>query len=164
MKKETAQPSISILVQQLVDLLQKGNAHITFNDAVKDIPFELLGEKPNGLSYSIWQITEHIRIAQWDILDFSRNENYREMEWPNDYWPKEAAPASEAAWKNCIAEINTDLDAFIDLLKDPQTDLFKPFSHGSGQNLLREALLIADHNSYHTGQILVIRRLLGNWS
>jgi uncharacterized damage-inducible protein DinB len=164
MKKEINQPEISILIQQLVDLLQKAHAHVSFNDAVKDIPFEDLGKKPNNLPYSIWQIAEHIRLAQWDILDFSRNKNYKELEWPADYWPKEATPADEPAWKNCITAINSDLDAFVDLLKDPQADIFKPFSHGSGQNLLREALLIADHNSYHVGEIIVIRRLLGNWN
>ena len=163
MKKEINQQEHSKLVQELTNLIQKGHAHVSFNDAVNNIPFELLGKIPNGLSYSIWQIAGHIRIAQWDILDFSRNENYKEMQWPADYWPKEAAPADETAWKNCIAAINSDLNEFIDLVKDPDADIFKPFPHGSGQTLLREALLIADHNSYHTGQIIVIRRLLGNW-
>ena len=163
MKKEINQQEHSKLIRELTNLLQKGHAHVSFNDAVKNIPFELLGRKPHGLSYSIWQIAEHLRIAQWDILDFSRNENYKEMQWPAEYWPKEDAPADETAWQNCIAAINSDLNEFIDLLRDPDADIFKPFPHGSGQTLLREALLIADHNSYHTGQIIVIRRLLGNW-
>ena len=164
MKEQSSQPDVSKLIQQLVELLQHGHAHVTFNDAVKDIPFELLGEKPGGLAYSIWQIVEHIRIAQWDILDFSRNENYKEMKWPEDYWPKENAPESEAAWNECIKQINEDQGTFIDLLHAHAGDLFKPIAHGSGQTLLRQALLIADHNSYHVGQIIVIRRLLGNWN
>ena len=164
MKEQSSQPDVRKLIQQLAELLQHGHAHITFNDAVKDIPFDLLGKKPGGLAYSIWQIAEHIRIAQWDILDFSRNENYKEMKWPEDYWPKENAPESEAAWNECIKRINEDQAAFIDLLHTHAGDLFKPIAHGSGQTLLREALLIADHNSYHVGQIIVIRRLLGNWN
>ncbi|HYK44244.1 MAG TPA: DinB family protein [Parafilimonas sp.] len=164
MKEQNSQPDVGKLIQQLVELLQNGHAHVTLNDAVKDIPFELLGKKPGGLTYSIWQIAEHIRIAQWDILDFSRNKNYKEMKWPEDYWPQEDAPESEAAWNDCIKQINEDQGSFIDLLHAHAGDLFKPISHGSGQTLLREALLIADHNSYHVGQIVVIRRLLGNWN
>jgi len=164
MKEQSSQPDASELIQQLVELLQNGHAHVSFNNAVKDIPFGFLGKKPGGLAYSIWQIAEHIRIAQWDILDFSRNENYKEMKWPEDYWPHEDAPESETAWNECIKRINEDQGAFIDLLHTHAGDLFKPFSHGNGQTLLREALLIADHNSYHVGQIIVIRRLLGNWN
>jgi hypothetical protein len=125
MKEQSSQPDVSKLIQQLVELLQHGHAHVTFNDAVKDIPFDLLGKKPGGLAYSIWQITEHIRIAQWDILDFSRNENYKEMKWPEDYWPKENAPESEAAWNECIKQINEDQGTFIDLLHAHAGDLFK---------------------------------------
>lgn len=150
------------LVKELISLLAKGNAHVAFNDAVKSIPFGDLGKKPNGLPYSIWQITEHIRIAQKDILEFSANTNYKELNWPDDYWPKEAAPKNEAAWNDSLRQINNDLDKFIELLNTSE-DLYKPFEHGSGQNLLREAMLIADHTSYHTGEIIVLRRLLGNW-
>ena len=114
------------------------------------------------MPYSIWQITEHIRITQKDILDFSFKKNYTELNWPEDYWPKNAAPQNEEAWKNCIKEINDDLDEFIELLKKAE-DIFIPLQHGSGQTLLREAMLIADHTSYHTGEIIVLRRLLGNW-
>ena len=164
MKEQISEPGSGKLVQQLVELLQNGHAHVTFNDAVKDIPFESLGEKPHGLAYSIWQIAEHIRIAQWDILDFSRNENYKEMKWPDDYWPHENAPENGAAWKTCLEEIKNDQDEFISLLHAQAGDLFKPFPHGSGQTLLREALLIADDHSDDVGQLIVLRRLLGNWS
>lgn len=158
--KETS--SNEQLIKELESLLTKGNAHVTFNDAVKNIPFEDLGKKPGNLPYSIWQIAEHIRIAQKDILDFSTNNNYVELNWPDDYWPKNTAPSNEDEWKKCIQQINDDTNAFIELLKTTE-DLYKPFEHGSGQNLLREAMLIADHNSYHTGEIVIVRRLLGNW-
>jgi len=150
------------LIEELIFLLKKGNAHISFNDAVKNIPFEDLGKKPGSLPYSIWQITEHIRITQKDILDFSVNTDYKELNWPGDYWPEDAAPATQTDWENSIKTINEDLDEFIKLLETSE-NLYKLFHHGTGQTLLREAMLIADHNSYHTGEILVLRRLLGNW-
>jgi uncharacterized damage-inducible protein DinB len=150
------------VIKELIFLLKKGHAHVSFNDAVKNIPFEDLGKKPVSLPYSIWQITEHIRIAQKDILDFSANKNYTELKWPDDYWPNDVAPQSEDAWKGSVKKINDDLDEFIELLQTTD-DIYNPFAHGSGQSLLREAMLIADHNSYHTGEIIVVRRLLGNW-
>jgi uncharacterized damage-inducible protein DinB len=163
MKKEISSTEISNITKELIELLKMGNAHAPFNEAIKNIPFEDLGKKPHSLPYSIWQLTEHIRITQKDILDFSANKNYKEIKWPDDYWPKEATPKNEAEWKNSIDEINSDLKTFIELLKADNVDLFTPFEHGTGQNLLREALLIADHTSYHTGEIIVLRRLLGNW-
>jgi uncharacterized damage-inducible protein DinB len=163
MKKEISVTEISNITKELIELLKKGNAHVPFNEAIQNIPFEDLGKKPHDLPYSIWQLTEHIRITQKDILDFSVNTNYKELNWPADYWPKETAPKNETEWKKCIDEINNDLKAFIELLKAEDVDLFTPFEHGSGQNLLREALLIADHTSYHTGEIIVLRRLMGNW-
>lgn len=150
------------LIKELISFLTKGNAHVTFHDAVKNIPVDDLGKVPEYLPYSIWQITEHIRIAQKDILDFSANTNYKELNWPDDYWPKEAAPKDEAEWEKSLKQIDDDLNEFIELLNDSE-DLFKPFDHGNGQTLAREAILIADHNSYHTGEIIVLRRLLGNW-
>lgn len=155
-------PEQQNLLDELVFLLKKGNAHVSFNDAIQDIPFDDLGKKLQSLPYSIWQIAEHIRITQKDILDFSANENYKELNWPADYWPAATAPESKAAWDNCIKQINADLDAFIGLLTN-STNIFKPFEHGTGQSMLREAMLIADHTSYHTGEIIVLRRLLGNW-
>lgn len=150
------------LLDELVFLLQKGNAHVSFNEAIKNIPFEDLSKKPGNLPYSIWQIIGHIRITQKDILDFSANKNYKELNWPDDYWPNADAPKTEDEWKGCIKKISDDLDEFIQLLKNSD-DIYKPFEHGSGQTLLREALLIADHTSHHTGEIIVLRRLLGNW-
>src|SRR6516225_4626469 len=114
------------LVKELISFLTKGNAHVAFHDAVKNIPFDDLGKIPGNLPYSIWQITEHIRIAQKDILDFSANNNYKELDWPDGYWPKETAPKDEAAWKKSLKQIDDDLNEFIGLLNSSE-DLFKPF-------------------------------------
>ena len=160
MKNATTSPA---LIKQLKDLLIKGNAHATLDDAIKDVPEKIRGTVPDKLPYSIWQIMEHIRICQWDILDFSRNPDYKEMEWPADYWPKEKEPKNDAAWEKSIKEIKKDRAEFVAMLEKDDVDLYTPFPWGSGQNLLREALLVADHNSYHTGEIIVLRRLLGHW-
>ena len=162
MKTEKSLSENNKLINELISLLTKSHAHASFNDIVKNIPFEDLGKKPGNLPYSIWQIAEHIRITQKDILDFSANINYNELDWPKDYWPKNAGPKDEAEWKNCIKAINDDLDEFIQLLKNSD-DIYKPFEHGTGQTLLREALVIADHTSHHAGEIIVLRRFLGNW-
>lgn len=149
---------------QLIALLDGGQAHATFADAVADFPVELRGAVPKGLPYSAWQIVEHIRLAQRDILDFSAppTGGYQAMEWPAAYWPKEAEPAA-GAWERAIAEVRQDCEKFKALILRPEADLAKPFWWGTGQNLLREALLIADHNAYHVGELVVLRRLLGSW-
>ena len=151
------------LQKQLKDLLVKANAHVSMDSVLDGTPLDILGVVPDKLPYSIWQIAEHIRIAQWDILDFSRNPDYHELDWPKDYWPEETAPKGRAAWDHCVTQIKKDRADFIDMLEDDNSDIYKAFPWGSGQNLLREALLIADHNSYHTAEIVVIRRLLGHW-
>ena len=160
---QTGNSENSALVANIVDLLNKGNAHASLDDSLKDIPFDLLGRKPQGLPYSLWQIAEHIRIAQSDILEFSRDANYQSPPWPEGYWPKEAKPASGEEWEKCLAMIKKDRKEFIQLLQDSAGELFTVFEHGDGQTLLREALVLADHNSYHTGEIIVLRRLLNNW-
>lgn len=152
-----------VLIRELSALLEEGNAHVSFEEAVNNLPEPFRGEKPANLPYSIWQLVEHLRIAQWDILEFSRNPNYQSPKWPEGYWVKETAPADDEAWKNSLKQIKKDRKDFIALLESPGSDLYEPFPHGSGQNLLREALLIADHNSYHTGEIVIVRRLLGDW-
>jgi hypothetical protein len=153
------------LRKQLVALLDGGQAHATFEDAVADLPVELRGVVPDGLPYSAWQIVEHIRIAQRDILNFSAppTGGYHGLKWPEQYWPEEPAPPSAHAWGNSIAAIAGDLAKFKALILRPEADLAKPFLWGTGQNLLREALLIADHSAYHTGELIVLRRLLGAW-
>lgn len=153
------------LRKQLIALLDGGQAHATFDEAVKGFPAELRGVVPEGLPYSAWQVLEHLRIAQKDILDFSAppSGGYQHMRWPEDYWPKEAAPHSPEAWDRSIAAIRADLEKFKALILKPEADLYKPFRWGTGQNLLREALLIADHAAYHIGELVVLRRLLGAW-
>jgi hypothetical protein len=153
------------LVTQLLALLRGGQAHAGFDAAVKDFPVADRGKIIENLPYSAWQILEHLRIAQHDILDFSAppTGGYKHMAWPDDYWPKSPAPPDAYAWDRTIAQIHIDREKFEALLTKPNADLFKPFLWGQGQNLLREALLIADHNAYHVGELIVLRRLLGNW-
>ncbi|RIV19784.1 DinB family protein [Fibrisoma montanum] len=151
------------LRNQLVKLLTRSEAHQSLDDALRDLPPALRGVKPDKLPYSIWQLVDHIRITQHDILEFSRDPDYQSPPWPEGYWPGEVAPADDAAWNETLTRIRQDRDAFIGLLQDPQQDLHEPFPHGDGQTLLREALLIADHTAYHVGEIIVVRRLLGAW-
>jgi hypothetical protein len=151
----------SILVTELKKLLNGGGAHVGFKDAVANLPFNLLGEKPYNLPYSIWQLVEHIRIAQWDMLEFSKDGSHQSPKWPDEYWPKELAPKDEETWNNTLKEIDEDLKEFMALLDS--SDLYVPILHGDGQSILREALQIADHNAYHIAEIVVIRRLLGAW-
>lgn len=154
------------LREQLVALLRGGQAHVTFDDAIADFPEELCGAVPKGLEHSAWQILEHIRIAQRDILDFSAppTGGYQPMKFPDDYWPKSPVPPGPRAWEQSIAAIRKDQETFESLIAKPSADLYKPFCWGEGQNLLREALLIADHNAYHLGELIFLRRLLGIWN
>nr|WP_067054589.1 DinB family protein [Mucilaginibacter sp. L294] len=150
-----------ILIKELIKLLEGGGAHATLTDALDNLPANLRGVKPNNLPYSIWQLAEHIRIAQWDMLEFSKDGSHQSPKWPDDYWPKESAPANDAAWDKTIHQINADRDEFITLLKSH--DIYENIPHGDGQSILREALQMADHTSYHTSEIILLRRLLGAW-
>lgn len=153
------------LRKQLLAMLRGGQAHAGFEAAIKDFPVELRGRVPEGLPYSAWQLLEHLRIAQRDILNFSAppSGGYHPLEWPADYWPKLAEPPNAGAWEQTAAAIRSDREKFEELLTRPEADLTKPFRWGDGQNLLREALLIADHAAYHLGELIVLRRLLGAW-
>ncbi len=151
------------LIKNLEDLLKKGNAHVSLDNALENIPFDLLGEKRVHLPYTIWQLVEHIRIAQWDILEFCRNEKHVSPKWPDGYWPSEIKPKSKEAWEKCIQQIQFDRKAFIELLRNADENLYKSFSYDDGQSLLKEALVLADHNSYHTSEIIILRRLLNDW-
>src|SRR5271154_1082180 len=153
------------LHKQLLALLQGGQAHVDFESAIKDFPAELRGVVPDKLPYSAWQLLEHLRITQRDILNFSAppTGGYHALNWPDDYWPKSPLPTSSNAWDQSIAAMRSDLEHFIALIENPKSDLYKPFRWGNGQNLLREALLIADHTSYHLGELVVLRRLLNIW-
>jgi len=155
--------SDKLLRQQLVKLLEGGDAHAGFDAAVEKLPAELRGKTPPGAEHSPWQLLEHLRIAQWDILEFSRNPKHKSPDWPSGYWPSEPAPPNKSAWEKSIRAFRADLKAMCDLVADKKTDLFAPIPHGDGQTILREALLTADHNSYHLGQLVLVRRLLGAW-
>jgi len=148
------------LRDHLLSLLDGGNAHIPFDDFVKDFPVDKCGERVDGLPYTTWQVLEHMRIAQWDILDFTRDANHVSPKWPEGYWPPQSEAGTADAWKNSVAKFQKDLKEMQDLIADPATDLFAKIPHGSGQTVLREALLVADHNSYHLGVLLAISRLL----
>lgn len=161
--KEANYSGHEILIENLINLLNKGNAHVSLEKVLENINFNLLGKTPCNLPYSIWQLTEHLRITQWDLLEFSRDKNHQSPEWPEGYWPAEAEPSSADKWEDCLKQITSDRNAFINLLKNAGKSLYIPFEHGSGQSLLKEALVLADHNSYHTGEILVLRRLLKDW-
>ena len=147
----------------LLYVLQGGGAHAKFEDVVGDLPVALRGKKVEALPYTAWMLLEHMRIAQRDILDFSINPKYKEMEWPAAYWPSSGAPADAAAWNQSIKEFQRDLKAIEDLVANPRTDLYAKIAWGTGQTILREALLVADHNGYHLGQLVTLRRLLGAW-
>jgi uncharacterized damage-inducible protein DinB len=153
----------TLLRAQVAEFLGWKSAHVGFEDAVKDIPPKLRGAVPKGFAHSAWQVVEHIRIAQHDILDFCGNPQYSEMKWPDDYWPTEPEPASAAAWRGALAEFESDRAAMQRLAMDPGIDLFARIPHGTGQTYLRELLLVADHTAYHVAQIVDIRRALGNW-
>jgi hypothetical protein len=151
------------LRHHLVYLLKGGGAHVNFDEIVSGIPAKLRGRKPACMPHSPWMLLEHMRIAQWDILEFSRNPKYVSPDFPAGYWPRAEAPSSGAAWNKSIRNFHKDLKAMQALVAAPGTDLFARIPWGDGQTILREALLIADHNAYHLGQLVGLRRLLGAW-
>src|SRR6266550_2449894 len=144
------------LRKQLVDLLRMEGAHLEFDSAVAGFPAKLRGTKPHGAPHTAWQLLEHLRLAQEDILDFSRNPQYREKSFPDDYWPANEAPPDAKAWDRSIELFRIDLEEMKKLVADPRQDLTARIPHGEGQTLLREALLVADHNSYHLGQLMFL--------
>ncbi|HSR49869.1 MAG TPA: DinB family protein [Acidobacteriota bacterium] len=151
------------LREQVAEFLTSRGAHLDFEAVVKDFPEGLRGKKAPGLPHTGWQLLEHLRICLWDILEFSRAPDHVSPDFPTGYWPEDESPPTPEAWDKCVDSIRRDLRAMQDLVRDESRDLFKPFPHGQGQNLLREALLIADHNAYHLGQLVDLRRLLGVW-
>lgn len=147
----------------LTNLLAWRDAHVSFEAAVAGLPAALRGVQPPGLPYSAWQLLEHLRLAQADILDFSRNADYQEREWPAGYWPARSTPPSDEAWDESVAAFLRDRAELERLARDPELDLFAPIPHGTGQTYLRELLLAADHNAYHLADLVAVRRLLGAW-
>jgi hypothetical protein len=152
-----------LLRQNLAYLIAGGGAHAKFDDVIEDIPAKLRGAKPKGFPHSIWMLLEHMRIAQADILEFSRDPKHQSPKWPEGYWPKTAEPRSAAAWNKSIEQFRADQKALLELVTNPKTDLFAKIPWGDGQTVLREALLAADHNAYHLAQIVDVRRLWGDW-
>jgi hypothetical protein len=154
---------MAALRDHLLYLLRGGGAHLDFDASVADLPVRLRGAKPAGQPHTPWRLLEHMRIAQWDILEFSRNPRHVSPPFPDGYWPRGDAPPDDGAWDRSVAAFRADLRAMQDLVADPATDLFARIPHGEGQTVLREALLVADHNAYHLGQLVLVRRLLGAW-
>jgi hypothetical protein len=151
------------LHEHVLELLASASAHVPFDKAVADLPPDLRGRTAPSVPHSPWRLLEHMRIAQWDILEFSRNPKHVSPPWPDGYWPRDDAPPDDGAWDRAVEAFRADLKAMCDLVADPATDLFARIPHGDGQTVLREALLVADHNAYHLGQLVVVRRLLGCW-
>ncbi len=151
------------LREHLLNLLKGDGAHVDFGAAVKDLPANLRGKRPKSAEHSPWEVLEHLRIAQWDILEFIRNPKHVSPEFPSGYWPRSETPPNEKAWDQAAAAFRADLKAIGDLLTSDATDLFAPLPHAEGKTILREALLLADHNSYHLGELVLLRRLLGAW-
>jgi hypothetical protein len=151
-----------LLREHVLKLLEGGGAHVTFEAAVKGIPAALRGKRPKGAEHSLWELLEHMRIATWDILEFSRDGKHVSPEWPSGYWPKTKAPPNDKAWAKSVRAFAADLAAMRKLVAE-SADLYAPIPHGDGQTILREALLIADHNAYHLGELVLVRRLLGAW-
>ena len=151
------------LRKHLVELLAGGAAHATVVDAIKGLPPKLRGAKPESFPHSPWMLLEHLRLAQWDILEFSRNRKHVSPKWPEGYWPKKESPPNVGAWNKSVQQFRRDLKAMQSLVTNPKTDLFAKIPWGDGQTILREALLVADHNAYHVAQLVDVRRMLGAW-
>jgi DinB superfamily len=153
----------AMLREQLVKLLAWQDAHVNFDDAIQDVPPDMQGVRPKGMPYSVWELLEHMRLAQRDILDFCRDPAYKAQKWPDDYWPKHTSPPTPESWQQSVAAFRADRDALAWLVSDSSVDLYAKIPHGEGQTYLREALLVADHSAYHIGEIVAVRRLLGIW-
>ena len=160
MKDDQLDASVALLS----NLLKGGNSHATFADAVKDLPLDAAGKKVQNVPYTIWQLVEHIRIAQWDLLEFSRNAEHKSPKWPAGYWVVQRAPKDESEWQQALQRIEKERNEFVALLENNKEKLFEPFTYGNGQTLFKEALVLADHNAYHIGEMIIIRRFLGVWN
>lgn len=153
-----------IVRDHLLALLRGGNAYMTFDQAIANFPMDRINERPPNVPYTLYHVLEHMRITQWDILDYMRNPNYKEMEWPKDYWPAQDATADETAWNETIRRFKADMREIEAIVKNPQTDLYAPIPHGyGGHTILREVLLVVDHNAYHTGEFAILRQVMGAW-
>lgn len=150
--------------EQLVKLLTLQQAHMGFEEAVKDFPAAHYNSRPPNVDYTFWHLLEHLRICQWDILDYSRNPHYKHIEWPRDYWPAKDAMTDAEGWQQTVEQFLADRAALVSMVRDPQTDLYTPIPHGyDGHTILREAMVLADHNAYHIGEFAVLRQVMGIW-
>lgn len=152
-----------LLREQLIEALKKGNAHVDLFTAIKDFPLELAGKKPHGVPHSAWQLLEHVRLTLNDLLVFSTDSDYVAPKWPDGYWPPNEAPSNAGAWQASVNALKADLETFVQLIRNPESNLYSPIPWGDGQTLLREALLAIDHTSYHVGQLVMLRKQLGTW-
>lgn len=150
-----------VLRRQLLAQLHGGQAYIPIEKALREFPASLAGRKPQDVSHTPWELLEHMRIAQWDIWQFTVNPDHVTPPWPDEHWPSTASPATDSQWHASVARFLGELDEVKKLAQDPQVDLFAPIPHGTGQTTLREILLVADHNAYHLGQLMLLRRALG---
>jgi hypothetical protein len=151
------------LRKHLLELLSGRGAHADWKAVFRGVSPKLRGVRPGGLPHSLWELLEHMRIAQWDILEFSRDAGHVSPDWPAGYWPARPEPANATAWDKSVKAFARDLETLKKLVADRKTDLFAKIPHGTGQTILREVLLVADHNAYHLGQMVTVRKLLGNW-
>ncbi|MCI0449909.1 MAG: DinB family protein [Chlorobi bacterium] len=151
------------LREQLLGYIDQPHTHGSLMDAVKGLPEKYINEKPEGLPYSFWGMLEHIRLSQFDMIDFMQNPAYKELEWPKDYWPDESEKATRKMWDEAISMFQKDTETLKKIINDPEVDLFAKIPHGSGQTIFREVMQIIDHNSYHIGQLIVMRRMIGEW-
>lgn len=155
--------SDTTLRDQLLALLQGGNAHLTFDQAVAEFPAAAMNQTPPSVSYTPWHLLEHVRIAQWDILEFVRDPDHVSPEWPKGYWPDRGATTDAAGWEATIAAIHADLAALEAIVRNPAIDLTAELPHAPGYTYLREVLLVADHNAYHIGEFAILRQVMGTW-
>ena len=156
--------SEQVIRAQLVNLLTKQQAHMDFDDAVRDFPEAHINTRPPNVEYTFWHLLEHLRITQWDILDYCQNSQYQHRDWPREYWPAPDATTDLAGWQRTIEQFRADLGTLVKLTQDPGTDLYSPIPHGyDGHNILREILMVADHNAYHVGEFGILRQVVGTW-
>ncbi len=162
-KPQSVMQTDKALREQLAMFLEGQQAHMSLADAVKGFPLKDMNVRPRNVPYTFWHLLEHIRIAQWDIVNFIKNPDYEELKWPEDYWPARNARATRDDWENTLARFTSDLREMIAIVKNPRTDLHARIPHGDGQTILREAILIVDHNAYHIGEFAILRQVAKNW-
>jgi hypothetical protein len=152
-----------VVREQLLFLLRGGNAHMSFDQAVAGFPVDHINRQPPNVSYTPWHVLEHMRIAQWDILEFVRDPDHVSPQWPEGYWPAPDEPADESKWEKTINDFRADLRALQEIVEDPSVDLCAPLPHARDYTVLREILLVADHNAYHIGEFAIIRQVMDTW-